>query len=106
MPKPNQKNFSLLVVAKRVLPASALKKYGHQVYDLTLSVGLGTFRPIETKKVEHHSMHAEEYFISKETKSIIRNKETRRLAIGTTCVRAIEHYLSQEDLDLEKNPFN
>ena len=41
-----------------------LKSDGHQVHDLTLSVGLGTFRPIETERVEDHPMHAEEYFLS------------------------------------------
>ncbi len=70
---------------------------GHQIHDLTLSVGLGTFRPIETERVEDHPMHAEEYFLSPATKSALRDASLQRLAIGTTCVRAIEHYLGQED---------
>ena len=74
-----------------------LKDRGHQIYDLTLSIGLGTFRPIETEKIEDHPMHAEEYFLSPETKKILRDHSTHRLAIGTTCVRAIEHYLGQKD---------
>ena len=57
----------------------------------------GTFRPIETEKVEDHPMHAEEYFLSPETKIILRDHSTQKLAIGTTCVRAIEHYLGQKD---------
>ena len=75
-----------------------LQSDGHKVFDLTLSVGLGTFRPIETEKVEDHPMHAEEYFLTPETKEILRDGSARRLAIGTTCVRAIEHYLGKEDL--------
>ena len=75
-----------------------LESDGHKVFDLTLSVGLGTFRPIETEKVEDHPMHAEEYFLTSETKRILRDGSARRLAIGTTCVRAIEHYLGKEDL--------
>ena len=75
-----------------------LQSDGHKVFDLTLSVGLGTFRPIETEKVEDHPMHAEEYFLTPETKGILRDGSARRLAIGTTCVRAIEHYLGKEDL--------
>ena len=43
-------------------------------------------------------MHAEEYFLTPETKGILRDGSARRLAIGTTCVRAIEHYLGKEDL--------
>ena len=56
---------------------------------------LGTFRPIETERVEDHPMHAEEYFLSPSTKSVLRDPSLKRLAIGTTCVRAIEHYLRQ-----------
>ena len=41
-------------------------------------------------------MNAEEYFLSPETKKILRDHSTQRLAIGTTCVRAIEHYLGQK----------
>jgi S-adenosylmethionine:tRNA ribosyltransferase-isomerase len=74
-----------------------LESDGHSLYDLTLSVGLGTFRPIETKRVEDHPMHAEEYFLSPTTKSVLRDSSNKKLVIGTTCVRAIEHYLGQED---------
>ena len=70
---------------------------GHNIHDLTLSVGLGTFRPIETDRVEDHPMHAEEYFLSPATKSVLRDKSAKKLAIGTTCVRAIEHYLGGQD---------
>jgi S-adenosylmethionine:tRNA ribosyltransferase-isomerase len=79
-----------------------LENHGHHIHDLTLSVGIGTFRPIETEKVEDHAMHAEEYFLSPQTKRILRSQSTKRLAIGTTCVRAIEHYLTQEDPDLDQ----
>jgi S-adenosylmethionine:tRNA ribosyltransferase-isomerase len=74
-----------------------LESDGHNIHDLTLSVGLGTFRPIETEHIEDHPMHAEEYFLSSATKSVLRDPSLKRLAIGTTCVRAIEHYLGQED---------
>lgn len=74
-----------------------LETDGHKLYDLTLSVGLGTFRPIETERVEDHPMHAEEYFLSPSTKSVLDDPSLKRLAIGTTCVRAIEHYLGQND---------
>jgi S-adenosylmethionine:tRNA ribosyltransferase-isomerase len=78
-----------------------LEMDGHSIHDLTLSVGLGTFRPIEAEKVIEHPMHAEEYFLSPSIKSVLREPSLKRLAIGTTCVRAIEHYMSKEDLNLK-----
>ena len=42
-------------------------------------------------------MHAEEYFLDPSTKSILRDTSQKRLAIGTTCVRTIEHYLGTDD---------
>ena len=74
-----------------------LTEQGHRINELTLSVGVGTFRPIETERVEDHLMHAEEYILSPSTKSVLRAPHSRRLAIGTTSVRAIEHYLSRPD---------
>ena len=79
-----------------------LKREGHFIHDLTLSIGLGTFRPIETEKVEDHPMHGEEYFLEPSTKSVLRDRTLKKLAIGTTCVRAIEHYLAEKDSDLER----
>ena len=78
-----------------------LQNDGHTIHDLTLSVGLGTFRPIETEKVEDHPMHAEEYFLDPTTKSVLRDPSRNRLAIGTTCVRTIEHYLATDDSDIK-----
>ncbi|MFP6901783.1 MAG: S-adenosylmethionine:tRNA ribosyltransferase-isomerase, partial [Opitutales bacterium] len=69
---------------------------GHSIHDLTLSVGLGTFRPIETEDTDDHEMHPESYILPPETKALLRDPTPSRLAIGTTTVRAIEHYLSQE----------
>ena len=75
---------------------------GYSIYDLTLSVGLGTFRPIETEKIDDHPMHAEEYSIGPEAKKVLKEKDGKTLAVGTTTVRTIEHYLSAIDLTLEK----
>ena len=117
--------------------------------DVTLHVGLGTFRPITAETVEGHAIHREIYEISAETRSILermrrtegggrktdaiiaadspsqpypfqrtevrgqrsdpsirgnlrnprlitgREKRGRRIAVGTTTVRTIEHYLAQ-----------
>ena len=75
----------------------SLKENGHSIHDLTLSVGLGTFRPIETERIEDHPMHAEEYSIGPKEKKALLSKDRKTLAIGTTSVRTIEHYLSIAD---------
>lgn len=79
-----------------------LEKKGHSLHDLTLSVGLGSFRPIETERVEDHPMHAEAYLLKPETKKILLSKKRKKLAIGTTTVRTIEHYLTNEDTEPQK----
>jgi S-adenosylmethionine:tRNA ribosyltransferase-isomerase len=79
-----------------------LERRGHPMHDLTLSVGLGTFRPIETERVEDHPMHAETYLLPPAAKAYLREPRPPRLAVGTTTVRAIEHHLAQgEDAEPE-----
>jgi len=80
----------------------SLKENGHSIHDLTLSVGLGTFRPIETERIEDHPMHAEEYSIGSKAKKTLLAKDRKTLAIGTTSVRTIEHYLSIADSEPDK----
>ena len=71
----------------------ALKEKGVIITDVTLHVGLGTFRPIKVDNLEDHDMHAEVYEMSKECADILNQakKEKRRIfAIGTTSVRTLE----------------
>ena len=66
---------------------------GIETCELTLNVGLGTFRPIHSANLEEHIMHEESYEISGETVHAIsaaRAAGRRVLAIGTTVVRALE----------------
>lgn len=79
-----------------------LKEKGHLLHDLTLSVGLGTFRPIETERIEDHPMHEEEYSIGPEAKKALLAQDRKNLAIGTTSVRTIEHFLANADPETEK----
>jgi S-adenosylmethionine:tRNA ribosyltransferase-isomerase len=61
--------------------------------EITLDVGLGTFEPIRTEKLEEHKIHAERYEIPAQTvEAITQAKKQKRpiLAIGTTVVRALE----------------
>ncbi len=72
---------------------AALKEKGVIVLDVTLHVGLGTFRPMDTEIVEDHIMHEEVYEMSKETADALNlaKQEGRRIiAIGTTSVRTLE----------------
>ncbi|MFP4540654.1 MAG: tRNA preQ1(34) S-adenosylmethionine ribosyltransferase-isomerase QueA [Opitutales bacterium] len=71
-----------------------LEERGHTFHDLTLHVGLDTFRPIQTEQVEDHAMHAETYELPVETaRALAHPAGRRRLAIGTTSLRASEDFL-------------
>jgi S-adenosylmethionine:tRNA ribosyltransferase-isomerase len=63
--------------------------------DLTLHVGLGTFRPIATETVEVHPIHGERYEIPVATqRALFPPLAGRRIAVGTTTVRSVEDFLS------------
>lgn len=65
---------------------------GH-VENVVLDVGLGTFLPVKSEKVEEHKMHKERFVITKDCASRLNDdkKAGRKiLAIGTTTVRALE----------------
>jgi S-adenosylmethionine:tRNA ribosyltransferase-isomerase len=68
---------------------------GVKFADLTLHVGLGTFRPIATACVEDHTIHREVYEIPAATQAALFQPAGRRIAVGTTSVRSIEDFLSR-----------
>jgi S-adenosylmethionine:tRNA ribosyltransferase-isomerase len=66
---------------------------GIEIAEITLDVGLGTFEPVRTERLEDHKVHAENYEISEMAASAIvrAHRENRPvLAVGTTVVRALE----------------
>lgn len=66
---------------------------GTRIAELTLDVGLGTFRPMKTPRLDEHRMHAERYVLSRETVDAVeaaRASGGRVIAAGTTVVRALE----------------
>ncbi|MFA7314734.1 MAG: tRNA preQ1(34) S-adenosylmethionine ribosyltransferase-isomerase QueA [Candidatus Magasanikbacteria bacterium] len=70
-----------------------LKAKGVEFAEVTLHVGLGTFLPVKSERVEDHTMHSEWIEISEETANKINQakKENRRVvAVGTTTVRTLE----------------
>ena len=72
-----------------------LEKKGVKKTFVTLHVGLGTFRPIQTEDITKHKMHEEYYYIPEETlKLILETKEKGKsvVAVGTTVVRTLETY--------------
>ncbi len=75
-----------------------LKAKGVIVCEVTLHVGLGTFKPVKEEKIEDHNMHYEYYSMSQETADILNKakKEGRRIiSIGTTSTRTLETIMSQ-----------
>ena len=70
-----------------------LRQAGIQFAEVTLHVGLGTFRPVKEDDILAHKMHSEWYSISKETaQAICRTKAAghRVIAVGTTSCRTLE----------------
>ncbi len=70
-----------------------LQKKGVTIVDVTLHVGLGTFKPMDTENIKDHVMHSEVYYMSEEAASILNQAkaEGRRIvAVGTTSVRTLE----------------
>jgi S-adenosylmethionine:tRNA ribosyltransferase-isomerase len=76
---------------------AALAAQGVLTADLTLHVGLGTFRPIATDTVEAHAIHREIYELpAAAQRALFQPPAGRRIAVGTTSVRAIEDFLESQ----------
>ena len=70
-----------------------LEEKGIVIANVTLHVGIGTFRPVKEENVETHEMHSEHYYIKKEDVDKINNakkNEKRVIAVGTTSCRVLE----------------
>ncbi len=66
-----------------------LERRGVRRATVTLHVGLGTFRPMTSERIDDHNMHSERYDIPEATVDEIRRAQ-RVVAVGTTVVRALE----------------
>jgi S-adenosylmethionine:tRNA ribosyltransferase-isomerase len=74
---------------------ATLLAQGVRTADVTLHVGLGTFKPITADTIEGHTIHREWYEIPGSTQQALFPPLTgRRVAVGTTSVRTVEDYLS------------
>ena len=78
-----------------------IKEKGIEVANVTLHVGIGTFRPVKVENVEEHQMHSEHYYIKKEdAEKINKAKENgkRVIAVGTTSCRVLESIADENGL--------
>lgn len=72
---------------------SAVKEKGVDIAEVTLHVGLGTFRPVKVDNVLDHHMHSEFYMVSQEAADKINTAKKnggRIISVGTTSTRTLE----------------
>ena len=70
-----------------------IEEKGVDIANVTLHVGIGTFRPVKEENIENHHMHTEHYYIKKEDADKInkaKQNKKRVIAVGTTSCRTIE----------------
>ena len=70
-----------------------LQEKGVVIANVTLHVGIGTFRPVKEETVEAHEMHSEHYYIKQEDADKINQAKKngkRIIAVGTTSCRVLE----------------
>ena len=70
-----------------------IKAKGVGYGEVTLHVGLGTFRPVKVDKIEDHLMHGEYFFVTDEVAEEINRRRAaggRIIAVGTTSCRVLE----------------
>jgi S-adenosylmethionine:tRNA ribosyltransferase-isomerase len=71
----------------------AIRQGGVTIAPIVLDVGLGTFKPIASERIDDHVMHAERYSIPDDTATLVRAAKRagrRVVAAGTTVMRALE----------------
>ncbi|MCD7818178.1 MAG: tRNA preQ1(34) S-adenosylmethionine ribosyltransferase-isomerase QueA [Lachnospiraceae bacterium] len=81
-----------------------VRAMGVRIAEVTLHVGLGTFRPVKVEEVTQHHMHSEFYQINEEAARMIREtKENggRVICVGTTSCRTIESAAQRFDGDIQ-----
>ncbi|HHU53324.1 MAG TPA: tRNA preQ1(34) S-adenosylmethionine ribosyltransferase-isomerase QueA [Clostridiaceae bacterium] len=70
-----------------------IKSKGVEIAELTLHVGIGTFRPVKEDDITKHLMHNEYYNLDEQTADLInqtKDNEGRIIAVGTTSCRVLE----------------
>jgi S-adenosylmethionine:tRNA ribosyltransferase-isomerase len=67
-----------------------LQKNGIAIQNVTLHVGAGTFKPVQSKSIAGHEMHTEYFVVEAKTVEEIIDKKDNIVAVGTTSVRTLE----------------
>ncbi len=76
-----------------------IKEKGVEIVELTLNVGLGTFKPVQTEYMEDHIMHYEKYNISEHSADRInklKSQGKKLVSVGSTSVRALESAVNEK----------
>lgn len=76
-----------------------IKEKSVEIANVTLHVGIGTFRPVKEETVENHQMHSEHFYIKQEDADKI-NKAKKNgkkvIAVGTTSCRVLESIANEK----------
>jgi len=85
-----------------------LKAKNIETVELTLHVGAGTFKPVQSETIEGHEMHTEYFSINLNTLKKIANKANNICAVGTTSVRTLEslYWLGVQIIKSNEKPTN
>ena len=81
-----------------------IEQKGIDIANVTLHVGIGTFRPVKEDTVEAHEMHSEHFYIKQEDCNKINKAKKngkRVIAVGTTSCRVLETIANPEDGTVE-----
>lgn len=67
-------------------------------YQITLHVGLGTFKPVQKEDIREHSMHAEPFEIDAPTAEALNQlpANKKQICVGTTCCRSLESVMRDQ----------
>src|SRR5690554_8171944 len=85
--------------SKQLLKRLELK--GIDFAEITLHVGLGTFREVEVEDLTKHKMDSEQAFITEKAADIVNNAKAKRkrvCAVGTTSMRTVETSVSTDGM--------
>ncbi len=78
-----------------------IREKGVEIANVTLHVGIGTFRPVKEKNIEEHHMHTEHYYIKQEDADKINKAKLsghRVIGVGTTSCRTLETVADENGL--------
>jgi S-adenosylmethionine:tRNA ribosyltransferase-isomerase len=87
---------------QRVL--DGVERAGTEIAWITLHVGVGTFMPVRTERLEEHTMHAEHYWVPQAATQVVRGAR-RVVAAGTTVARTLETWAATGEPEGESNLF-